>query len=230
MALQALGCLGIARPGALLAPAARAALRAALQAGAPAAVKTRALANLAELLKARRAPEQLLKRRAAAALVSAARTASTSTLPAFAAVRRGRDAASVCLHGQDCAGRPVRAPTLPRGAQAEEERLSVAQRTDGGGPEAPGAGKPRRGRPGKGGGAAGAAAPLPTQNGEGDRLSVSSGVLQVRTAGLRSARVLFFLVTQKVTPASAPPCVSTECTCGTRPIRSMRLVVPQAPP
>lgn len=54
LALQALGCLGIARPARLLAPPARAALAAALQRSAPAAFKTRALANLSEMLKARR--------------------------------------------------------------------------------------------------------------------------------------------------------------------------------
>ncbi|KAK9845361.1 hypothetical protein WJX81_004388 [Elliptochloris bilobata] len=52
LALQALGCLGIARPAALRAPGARAALTAALKRSAPAPWKTRALANLAELLKA----------------------------------------------------------------------------------------------------------------------------------------------------------------------------------
>ncbi len=226
MALQALGCLGIARPGALLAPSARAALRAALQAGAPAAVKTRALANLAELLKARRGPERIMEHRAAAALVSTARPTRTSIRGT-----QGSRGAVRLLHGQDCADRSACAPTLPRGAQAEEERLAGAQRGDGGGPDGPGAGKPRKGRPSKGGGAGGAAAPLPTQNGEGDRLSVSSGVLQARTARLRSARALFFLSTQRmVPPASAHQCEPANCTCGIRPKRSTRLAISQAPP
>ena len=55
-ALQALGCLGIARPSALLATGAQGAMREALQRSAPALLKMRGLHNLAELLKARRYP------------------------------------------------------------------------------------------------------------------------------------------------------------------------------
>ncbi len=51
-ALQALGCLGIARPSALLAAGAQGAMRDALQRSAPALLKMRGLHNLAELLKA----------------------------------------------------------------------------------------------------------------------------------------------------------------------------------
>lgn len=50
-ALQALGCLGIARPDTLLASEAQAIMKAALQPSAPTILKTRALNNLTELLK-----------------------------------------------------------------------------------------------------------------------------------------------------------------------------------
>lgn len=60
--------------------------------------------------------------------------------------------------------------------QAEEERLVGGQRQENAGSYGS-AGKKRKG---KGGGKGQDALPLPTQNGEGDQLSVSSGVLQVR--------------------------------------------------
>ena len=50
-ALQALGCLGIARPATLLAAEAQAIMKAALHPSAPTILKTRALNNLTELLK-----------------------------------------------------------------------------------------------------------------------------------------------------------------------------------
>lgn len=52
-AMQALGCIGIARPPLLLAPDAQAAVRSALQPAAPMQLKIRVLHNFAELLKAR---------------------------------------------------------------------------------------------------------------------------------------------------------------------------------
>ncbi|CAK0782901.1 hypothetical protein CVIRNUC_006096 [Coccomyxa viridis] len=50
-ALQALGCLGIARPGCLLSPETQAAMSEALQRSSPALLKMRGLHNLTELLK-----------------------------------------------------------------------------------------------------------------------------------------------------------------------------------
>ena len=50
-ALQAIGCVGIARPPLLLAPGAQAAMSAALSRAAPTPLKIRALHCLAELLK-----------------------------------------------------------------------------------------------------------------------------------------------------------------------------------
>ena len=70
-ALQALGCLGIARPRALLLPEAQAAMSEALQRSSPALLKMRGLHSLAELLKAslpaclRRAMRMLLSKHAA---------------------------------------------------------------------------------------------------------------------------------------------------------------------
>ena len=52
-ALQALGCLGIARPGCLLSPETQAAMSEALQRSSPALLKMRSLHNLTELLKVR---------------------------------------------------------------------------------------------------------------------------------------------------------------------------------
>lgn len=60
--------------------------------------------------------------------------------------------------------------------QAEEERLVGGQRQENAGSYGS-AGKKRKG---KGGGKGQDTLPLPTQNGEGDQLSVSSGVLQAR--------------------------------------------------
>lgn len=51
-ALQALGCLGIARPATLLSRDTQAAMQSALRPSAPPQLKIRALHNLAELLKA----------------------------------------------------------------------------------------------------------------------------------------------------------------------------------
>lgn len=64
--------------------------------------------------------------------------------------------------------------------QADEERMMSGQRQDA---VCTGA-KKRKGRASKGGGADAAPPSLPTQNGEGDQLSVSSGILQVRRHGL----------------------------------------------
>ncbi len=59
-ALQALGCLGIARPSTLLAAEAQSVMKSALQPSAPTILKTRALTNLTELLKVHALPVQLL--------------------------------------------------------------------------------------------------------------------------------------------------------------------------
>ncbi|CAL8470720.1 g10262 [Coccomyxa elongata] len=99
-ALQALGCLGIARPSTLLAAEAQSVMKSALQPSAPTILKTRALTNLTELLK------------------------------------------------------------------AEEERLASAQQAS--------EEKQKVGRLGAGD----AVQPLPTQNGEGDSLSMTNGILQ----------------------------------------------------
>lgn len=81
-----------------------------------------------------------------------------------------------CSHASSSLAWPrSQAPTCS--AQAEEERLVDGQRRDGTN-ECRSGGKARRRRGGKGGGAD--AAPLPVQNGEGDRLSVSSGIVQAR--------------------------------------------------
>ncbi|BDA45698.1 Nipped-B-like protein [Coccomyxa sp. Obi] len=99
-ALQTLGCLGIARPSTLLAAKAQSVMKSALQPSAPTILKTRALTNLTELLK------------------------------------------------------------------AEEERLASAQQAS--------EEKQKVGRLGAGD----AVQPLPTQNGEGDSLSMTNGILQ----------------------------------------------------
>ena len=65
-ALQALGCLGIARPRALLCERARAAMRATLDLHAPSPLKVRAVTTLADMLKvcpAQCSPHHDLQRR-----------------------------------------------------------------------------------------------------------------------------------------------------------------------
>ena len=63
--------------------------------------------------------------------------------------------------------------------QADEERMMSGQRQD----AACTGAKKRKSRASKGGGGDSAAPALPTQNGEGDQLSVSSGIVQVSTMG-----------------------------------------------
>ncbi len=225
MALQALGYLGIARPGALLAPGARAALRAALQAGAPAAVKTRALANLAELLKARRGPERILERRAAAALVSTARP----TKPAFAG-RRGREALSVCCMGRTAqavpharrrcpvARRPKRSAWPARSAAMAAARRAPARasRARAGPARAAARGAPRRRCRRRT--ARATACPSP-----------AASCRRARPGSAARGHSSSCRLSEMVPPASAHQCEPANCTCGIRPKRSTRLAISQAP-